>query len=197
MTRMWIVQRELERKAHRSTLSSNTLPAIAQFDRQTHPLHDRHVAANIVGADLEACRILDIVTDPANPDLRPDLATTAQTAINPTGLPGQPETPIEVSDDEEDPAGQRHRFHLPARENDDEAVALQAIVAACLGGVPRAPVGAVLANGRTVPPFHPNYFTLDFSLSVTSDAVLISYYFLSLASNKQTKPRYVARQVQL
>ena len=102
-----------------------------------------------------------------------------------------------VSDDEEDPAGQRHRFHLPARENDDEAVALQAIVAACLGGVPRAPVGAVLANGRTVPPFHPNYFTLDFSLSVTSDAVLISYYFLSLASNKQTKPRYVARQVQL
>ena len=80
-----------------------------------------------------------------------------QTAINPTGLPGQPETPIEyvdlsivlsaalarppilplaslkadssassrVENDEQDPAGQRHRFHLPPREDGgDEAVAL-------------------------------------------------------------------------
>ncbi|CAO1597009.1 hypothetical protein XANCAGTX0491_000839 [Xanthoria calcicola] len=88
---------------------------------------------------------------PANPDL-------GQTAINPTGLPGQPETPIEhvdlsvllVSDDEEDPAGQRHRFHLPPREDGgDEAVALRAIIDACLGGIPRAPFGAVLTDGRS------------------------------------------------
>ncbi|KAI4232091.1 MAG: hypothetical protein LQ349_005215 [Xanthoria aureola] len=67
---------------------------------------------------------------PANPDPRPDLAPTA------------------VEDDEQDPAGQRHRFHLPPREG-DEAAALQGIIDASLGGVPTAPVGAVLADGRS------------------------------------------------
>ncbi|KAI4235124.1 MAG: hypothetical protein LQ349_003349 [Xanthoria aureola] len=64
------------------------------------------------------------------------------------GPPANPD--LGVSDDEEDPAGQRHRFHLPPREDGgDEAVALRAIIDACLGGIPRAPFGAVLTDGRS------------------------------------------------